>query len=93
MRSFLRMCNVYRRFVRNFTRIVSPLNIKTRKDQPIEIEHRNEEKIETFETLRQKLITKLILALPRHGCKYTLDRGRMRSPGGIRTEDRPAQWG
>ena len=34
LRSFLGICNVYRRFVPNFARIATPLNKKTSKDHP-----------------------------------------------------------
>ena len=34
VRSFLGMCNIYRRFVRGFTQIAHPLTQKTRKDPP-----------------------------------------------------------
>ena len=73
VRSFLGMCNVYRRFIRDFTRIAHPLNQKVRKDAPQEWDALNEEETKAFNTLRRALLTAPILALPREGYKYTLD--------------------
>ena len=73
VRSFLGMCNVYRRFIRDFTRIAHPLNQKIRKDAPQEWDALSGAETKAFETLRRALLTAPILALPREGYKYTLD--------------------
>ena len=67
------MCNIYRRFIRDFTRIAHPLNQKVRKDAPQEWRALSEAETEAFNTLRRALLTAPILALPREGYKYTLD--------------------
>ena len=73
LRSFLGMCNVYRRFVKGFAKIAAPLNRKTGKDQPFEFEVLTDEEYEAFEELKKRLISPPILALPRYGKRYTLD--------------------
>ena len=72
VRSFLVMCNIYRRFTRDFTRIANPLNQKVRKDAPQSWETLREE-TKAFNTLKRALLTAPILALPRQGYRYTLD--------------------
>lgn len=62
MRSFLGLCNVYRRFVPNFTRIAGPLNKRTLKVEPFELEE-----------LKKRLTSPPVLALLRYGYRYTLD--------------------
>ena len=73
VRSFLGMCNVYRRFIRDFTRIAHPLNQKVRKDAPQSWDALTDEETLSFNTLKRALLTAPILALPREGYKYTLD--------------------
>ena len=73
VRSFLGMCNVYRRFIRDFTRIARPLNQKVRKDAPQTWETLTDEETKSFNTLKRALLTAPILALPREGYRYTLD--------------------
>ena len=73
VRSFLGMCNVYRRFIAGYAQIAFPLFQKTRKDEPDAWENLTEEEMIAFETLRRCLLTAPILALPRAGFPYTLD--------------------
>ena len=73
VRSFLGMCNVYRRFVPNFSRIAAPLNKKLRKGEPTNFEVLNDEEYDAFSTLKKKLMSPPILALPRPGYPYTVD--------------------
>lgn len=72
LRSFLGLCNVYRRFVPSFARIAAPLNRNLMKDTPKSFEL-NEEQIESYEQLKSCLVKPPILALPRNGFKYVLD--------------------
>ena len=67
------MCNVYRRFVQNFARIAAPLNQKLTKGMPFEFGLLTDTEYQAFEILKNKLMIPPILALPRHGYKYTLD--------------------
>ena len=73
IRSFLGMCNVYRRFIPNFARIANPLNRKLHNGQPVSFEILTDEEYDAFEELKGKLISPPILALPRPGYKYTID--------------------
>ena len=73
VRSFLGMCNVYRRFVRGYTKIAHPLNQMVRKEQPETWDMLAPKELEAFNQLKKALITAPILALPREGYPYTLD--------------------
>jgi transposase InsO family protein len=73
LRSFLGLCNVYRRFVPSFARIAAPLNALLRKGESrsefafTELQH------EAFDSLREKLLHPPILALPRAAGQFVLD--------------------
>ena len=73
MRSFLGLCNVYRRFVPNFSRIAKPLNQRLMKGQQTTWGDLNEEEQQACETLKDKLVNPPILVLPRLGRRYTID--------------------
>ena len=73
VRSFLGMCNMYRRFIAGYAQIAFPLFQKTRKDEPDSWENLGEAEMKAFLTLRRCLLTAPILALPRAGFPYTLD--------------------
>ena len=73
IRSFLEACNVYRRFVRDFAKVARPLTEMTRKDATPDYEKPTPEQVDAFETLRARLTSPPILALPRHGKPYKLD--------------------
>ena len=72
-RSFLGMCNVYRRFVKGYTLVARPLTLKTVKDHPESWDSLSKEEMQAFELLKRNLVTAPILALPREGFAYTLD--------------------
>eukprot|EP00794_Sanderia_malayensis_P010600 gene10600-biopygen7736 len=61
IRSFLGLCNYYRRFVQNFAKIVSPLNRLTRKDVAFEW---SPECAAAFQELKHRLCSSPILAYP-----------------------------
>ena len=73
LRSFLEMCNVYRRFVQGFAKIAGPLNKKTGKNQHYELEVLTDTEHAAFEELKRRLVSPPILALPRYRLKYSLD--------------------
>jgi hypothetical protein len=72
LRSFLGMCNVYRRFVDKFAKIAGPLSDMLKKGEA-EIFTLNEKQQEAFNKLRESLIQPPILTLPKEGGKFTLD--------------------
>nr|GEW73632.1 hypothetical protein [Tanacetum cinerariifolium] len=61
IRGFLRLAGYYRRFIKDFSKIVSPLTALTQKASKF-IWGREEE--QAFETLKQRLSSAPILALP-----------------------------
>ena len=73
LRSFLGLCNVYRRFVPNFSRTAAPLNDLLKKGCTKELPPPTEEQYEAFEKLRQALISAPILKLPDPKKPYSVD--------------------
>jgi transposase InsO family protein len=73
LRSFLGLCNVYRRFVKGFAKIAAPLNVLLRKGEKTVLDVLTEEQAKAFETLRTALLNPPILALPRLEGMFTLD--------------------
>lgn len=64
LRSFLRLCNVYCRFVSSFARVAGPLNRPLRKGEPTRIKL-NDDKRRKVDNLEWKLTSPPVLALPR----------------------------
>jgi hypothetical protein len=64
LRSFLGLCNVYRRFVPGFANIAAPLNEFLRKGERPQLGELSLEQKDAFERLRQNLLDPPILALP-----------------------------
>ena len=73
LRSFLGCCNVYRRFIRDYTKIAAPLYAKLKKGQPIKLEPFDDESCKAFETLISSLTSPPVLALPRADLPYSID--------------------
>jgi RNase H-like domain found in reverse transcriptase/Reverse transcriptase (RNA-dependent DNA polymerase)/Integrase zinc binding domain/Integrase core domain/Chromo (CHRromatin Organisation MOdifier) domain/Retroviral aspartyl protease len=73
LRSFLGLCNVYRRFVAGFAKIASPLNALLRKGEGPQLGVLSPDQLTAFETLRARLLDPPILALPRADGVFTLD--------------------
>ncbi|CDF33203.1 unnamed protein product [Chondrus crispus] len=73
LRSFLGLCNVYRRFVPNYAHKAAPLNQLLKKGQPAKLEPFDETEIKAFDTLREAVISPPILALPKAGFPYSMD--------------------
>ena len=70
VRGFLGLCGYYRRFVHNFSEIAAPLHAMTRKNVPFQWTHQCQT---AFDTLKCKLTTAPILALPRDEGQYIMD--------------------
>ena len=66
------MCNVYRRFIKDFATISAPLNALLCKYAPDNFELR-QNKIDSFNNLRQKLTSPPVLSLPKPDLPYILD--------------------
>ena len=72
LRSFIATCNVYRRFVKNFSKISRPLSGMLCKDAERDFEKPSEVQLASFEILKEKLVTPPILALLKLGKLYLL---------------------
>ena len=68
-RSFLGLVGYYRRFIRDFSKIATPLTQLTRKDIPFIW---TEECTQAFETLKQKLTTTPILTIPQEDVPFAV---------------------
>jgi len=73
LKSFLGMCNVYRRFVKDFAKRSKPLNALTRAEVPPDLPKPLDAAIAAFEDLRQALLEPPILALPKANGKMIVD--------------------
>ena len=73
LRSFLGLCNVYRRFVPNYSRIAAPLTELLKKDKPVTLEPFGEAESPAFQALIDAVCSPQVLALPRVGLKYSVD--------------------
>ena len=74
LRSFLGLCNAYRRFVPNFARTAAPLNALHKKGCPGDLQKFNDEQSKAFELLKQALISPPVLRLPKPGFRSRLTR-------------------
>ena len=73
LRSFLGCCNVYRRFIRDYTKIAAPLYAKLKKGQPVQLDEFDEVSSEAFKTLIKAVTSPPVLALPRADIPYSID--------------------
>ena len=73
LRSFLGLCNVYRRFVPNFAHTAAPLNSLLKKGCPYDLPALNEFQIKPFDLLKQALTEPPVLRLPRVGLPFSVD--------------------
>ena len=73
MKSFLGACNVYRRFIKDFAKIAVPLNSMVTKDASPDWTNPEPDQEQAFETLKAKLASPPILALPQPNREYMID--------------------
>ena len=64
-KSFLGMCNVHRRFVKDFARRAKPLSAMTPAEVPMDLPEPTDAALPAFDDLRQALLAPPILALPK----------------------------
>jgi len=73
LRSFLGMCNVYRRFFKDFAKQAKPLNAQTRADIPPDQPPPTDVAIAAFEDIRKALLCPPVLSLPKANRKLVVD--------------------
>lgn len=73
LKSFLGLCNVFRRFVPNFARVAALLRRRMEKNKSYHFGRLNETAVETMETVKHRLLSLLILSPPRPDGRYTFD--------------------
>jgi hypothetical protein len=73
LRSFLGLCNVYRRFVPGFAKVAAPLNALLRKGESPQLGELTATQLQAFESLRDRLLSPPILALPKAEGQFILD--------------------
>lgn len=73
LRSFIGLCNVYRRFVGNFAHIAAPLNRLLQKGESVELTRSEEPQESSFRALIEVIVSPPVLALPKKGLPYSVD--------------------
>lgn len=73
LRSFMGLCNFYRRFVRRFSDVAAPLNVLLRKDAPEKFGELSPDASAAFRKLRDAVSSPLVPALPTPGLSDTVD--------------------
>ena len=73
LRSFLGACNVYLRFVKDYSKIASPLSDMLQKNGGNDRHNPTEEQLSSFEELKARLTAPPILALPKANRPYMID--------------------
>ncbi|CDF35613.1 unnamed protein product [Chondrus crispus] len=73
LRSFLGLCNVYRRFVPHYAKIAHPLNQLLKKGQPVQLEGFDEPCKKAFHKLKDAILAPPVLALPKKDLPYSVD--------------------
>jgi len=73
LKSLLGICDVYRRFVKDFAKRAKPLNALTRAEIPLDLRPPTDVTIAAFEDLRSALLCPPILPLPTANRKLVVD--------------------
>ena len=73
LRSFLVLCNVYRRFVPHYAKIAHPLNQLVKKGQPVQLEGFDEPCKGAFHNLKEAILAPPVLAVPKKDLPYSVD--------------------
>jgi len=72
LKSFLGMCNVYRRFIKDFAQRAKPLNALTKTEIPPDLPPPTDAAITAFEDLRNALLCPPVLAFPKANRKLVV---------------------
>ncbi|CDF38512.1 unnamed protein product [Chondrus crispus] len=73
LRSFLGLCNVYRRFVPHYAKIAHPLNQLLKKGQPVQLEGFDEPCEKAFHKLKDAILAPPVLVLPKENLPYSVE--------------------
>ncbi|MGH0053304.1 MAG: reverse transcriptase/ribonuclease H family protein, partial [Sphaerochaetaceae bacterium] len=73
LKSFLGLCNVYRRFVPRYSHVAAPLNKLLRKDQAFKLGPLTPDQKQAFDSLVKAVTEPPVLALPKLGLPYSVD--------------------
>ena len=87
--SFLGFANFYRQFIKDFSYIAVPLNwLKDKGEWKWEEEEEN-----VFKELKQKIMTQLVLALPRREEKFRIEvNASEHTIGGVLLQEQEGKW-
>jgi len=87
--SFLGFANFYQRFIHNFSYTAKPLNeLKGKKEWKWEKKHQ-----ETFEKLKKKITSQLVLSLPRREGKFRVEIDVSgHAIGGVLSQEQNGKW-
>ena len=87
--SFLGFANFYQRFIHNFSYTAKPLNeLKGKKEWKWEKKHQ-----ETFEKLKKKITSQLVLSLPRREGKFRVEMDVSgHAIGGVLSQEQNGKW-
>ena len=73
LRSFMGLCNVYRRFIPNFSLMAGPLNSMLKKGHPVKFGPLTPEQAQAFRKLVDAVLSPTVLALPKPNLPYSVD--------------------
>ena len=73
LRSFLGAANVYRRFIKDYSKIAKPLNAMLKKDATPNWEDPSESQRAAFEELKRRLTSPPVLVLPKRDRPFMID--------------------
>ena len=100
MKAFLGSANVYRRFVKDFAKIASPLSDMLKKDSPVDWNNPivpTDGQQTAFEALKASLTSPPILGLPQHDRPHMIDCDASEYAVGVvllqqQDDDKPNEW-
>jgi len=87
--SFLKFANFYRRFIQNFSHMAKSLNeLKEKKEWTWNGEYQK-----TFEELKEKITSQLVLSLPKKEGKFRVEMDVSgHAIGGVLSQEQEGKW-